>query len=844
MKYTFKTKILFVMITLILVPSVLLSIFIMNSSNTFYKESINPSLEQDFKNDLNRIESFFSDSQNELNLYSSIIGLNNNEEYIFSILNQFLENNPTFINSYFTTETGEDYLDHNRKPAVDGRDRVWYKDAKNLGFTILEPYVDALSDEWVVTLSIPVYKEKRFYGVLGVDFLISDIVKDISKVTDVTQTQIVVKNLNNEIIYIDDSFENIEAAEAQLLDTDNPQILNKNYTMDTIHLNLHMIYSSSHYNSSIKKIGFEMASILLFAGILTVVLALSSSKLISVPLNDFKDAIHHISETHEAYSSGHDITLWDKEFIELFEKFNILIKRFDKDKELLTERYSVVSKKNSDLLDKNMQLEDMFKNQKQLDRRIRKSQETYQSILNNINGMIWVLDNQGKIVFVNILLETILGYDEGTLLQQSVSRLINNEYDMKFTLFDMLKSRDYKKIELNMVTASQNIILVEGTTSRVHNDEGELIYIYGICHDIRNSKALYYDYNVKIQEQNLIMDLTETASMNMSLHQVMKSIFDKINNIFGWSAATIRFLNENNEFELISRTSFGNDFIVDHPVPYENTCLGYTIEKKEILSVYEIDQLPVEEPIYKHLIETGYAIVFIPVGNNDIGKGVITITVEKKVLLEREETLNAFTNTIIIVVERALIYEKLKKDYIRMIKVLAEAGDDKDFSSVGHSNRVSEISRKIGEYLFLDDDEVIDLEICGLLHDIGKIGISDQYLSLEAQQTIIGKEKIKQHPAIGKKMLEGIGLSDNILDGIELHHINYDLSGYPEITDIEIIPLFARIIRVADQFDNMSSSNRYESSLDIWFEMAMDSGIKYCPQIIKGLKEVIDKKLI
>jgi len=844
MKYTFRTKILFIMITLILVPSILLSIFIMNASNTFYKESINPSLEQDFKNDLNRIESFFSDSQSELNLYSSIIGLNNNEDYIFSILDQFLESNPTFINSYFTTETGEDYLDHNRKPAVDGRDRVWYKSAKNAGFTILEPYIDALSNEWVVTLSIPVYKEEVFYGVLGVDFLISDIVKDISKVSDITQTQIVVKNFNNEIIYIDDSFNNIEEAETQLNDIDNPQILNKNYTMDTIHLNIHMIYSSSHYNSSIKKIGFEMAGILVFAGTLTVVLALSSSKLISVPLNDFKDAIHHINETHEVYSSGDDLTLWDQEFVELFEKFNILIKRFDKDKALLTERYSVLSKKNSDLLDKNMELEDMFKNQKQLDRRIRKSQETYQSILNNIKGMIWVLDKEGNIVFVNVLLESTLGYDEGELLQQSVSDLISNDYDKRFSLFEMLKSRDYKKIELNMITAEQDNILVEGTTSRVLNDEGELIYIYGICHDIRNSKALYYDYNVKIQEQNLIMDLTETASMNMSLHQVMKSIFDKINNIFGWSAATIRFLNENNEFDLISRTSFGNDFIVAHPVPYENTCLGYTIEKKEIITVYEVDQLPVEEPIYKQLIESGYAIVFIPVGNNDIGKGVISITVEKKVLLEREETLNAFTNTIIIVVERALIYEKLKKDYIRMIKVLAEAGDDKDFSSVGHSNRVAEISRKIGEYLFLDDEEVIDLEICGLLHDIGKIGISDQYLSLEAQQTIIGKEKIKEHPIIGKKMLEGIGLSDNILDGIELHHINFDLSGYPEISDIEIIPLFARIIRVADQFDNMSSSNRYESSLDIWFEMAMDSGSKYCPQTIKTLKEVIDKKLI
>lgn len=844
MNYTFRTKILFIMISLILVPSILLSLFIMNSSNAFYKETINPSLEQDFKNDLTRIESFFSDSQNELKLYSRMIALNNNEAYIYSILNQFLENNPTFINAYFTTETGENYLDHNRTAPVEGRERVWYKGAKSGGFTILEPYIDALSNEWVVTLSTPIFRDEEFYGVIGVDFLISDIVKNISKETDITQTQIVVMNFNNEVIYFDESFENGEAAKEKLEDDSNLEVLKKNYLLPTLHIDIHMIYSSDYYNRSIKKIGFEMAGIFVFASLVTVVLAFSSSNIISEPLNDFKKAIHQVNETHETYTSEYDIKMWDSEFIDLFEKFKILINRFDNDKALLVERHSILSHKNSELLDINMELEEMFKNQKQLDKRIRQSQENYQSILNNINGMVWVLNSEGKIVFVNDLLNEKLKYKSDNLLQTSVDGLIENGYNTKVNILQMLKSRDFKKIEMNMIASDKNNILVEASTSRVNNDKGALIYIYGICHDVRNSKALHLDYNLKIQEQNLIMDLTETASMNVSLHQVMKSIFNKINNIFGWSAATIRFLNEDNVFELISRTSFGNDFIVSRPVPYENSCIGYVVEKKEILYIYEVDQLPVEEPIYKKMLESGYAIVFIPVGNNEIGRGVISLTVEKKILIEREVTLMAFTNTIIIVVERALIYEKLKKDYIRMIKVLAEAGDDKDFSSVGHSNRVSDISRKIGEYLFLDDDEVDDLEISGLLHDIGKIGISDQYLSKEAQLTAEGQEKLKEHPSVGKKMLEDIGLSDNILEGIELHHVNFDLSGYPVKKDLEMIPLFARVIRVADQFDNMKSSHHFDCALDIWIEMNRDAGSKYCPKIIKALKEVIDKKMI
>ena len=88
---------------------------------------------------------------------------------------------------------------------------------------------------------------------------------------------------------------------------------------------------------------------------------------------------------------------------------------------------------------------------------------------------------------------------------------------------------------------------MEANTSRINDDKGNLVYIFGICRNIRETKKLLYDYSVKIQEQNLMMELTETASMNVSMVQVVTVIFEKINSIFGWSAGTIRFLNEKNE---------------------------------------------------------------------------------------------------------------------------------------------------------------------------------------------------------------------------------------------------------------------------------------------------------
>ncbi|MCH4891087.1 HD domain-containing protein [Acidaminobacter sp. JC074] len=841
MRNAFRTRILILMIITILIPSVVLSVFIMHESREYYDNSINPMIDKEFENDLYRIESFFSDSRAELELYASMIEINENEDYIFRMLDNFLENNPTLINAYYTSEIGENYLDHNRKPAVDGRERNWYKDAKLDNFVISEPYVDALTDKWVVTLSIAAYRDDVFHGVMGVDFLVSDLVASLPEENNISKSNIILKNKQGKIIYYDESISSTLDAKNILLNDDEKYVV-KSYELSRLHLDLFIASSVEAYNHQIKNISYDMSVILVFIGVITVILAFSSSVRIAVPLNEFRDAIFHVNKTHEVYSSGHQIDQWDKEFVTLFNEFNKLIEKFENDKGALQVQLDEVSKTNQVLMEKNIELENLFKNQKLLDKKIRVSQKEYHSILNNIKGMVWVLDKDGKIDFVNDQLNLHLNFMNDELIGREINTIVSNRYE-ELDFFDLIKTRDYKKFELNMIDSHGQMILVEASTSRVF-DDGELLYVYGICRDIRNDKELLHNFNVKLQEQNLIMDLTETASMNISLHQVINSVFEKLDAIFGWSAVTIRFLNEDNDFELIDRTSVGDDYITQSTISYDQSCLGYVSEKNEILYVYDDQSLPVEEAAYKRMLSMGYAIVFIPVGNHEIGKGIITLIVEKQTLLEKQSTLKTFTNTITIVVERALIYEKLRKDYLRMIQVLAEAGDDKETVSVGHSNRVADIVRKIGEELYLDDDEIIDLEVSGLLHDIGKIGISDQYLSKEAQESDIGKEKIREHPVIGKRMLKNIGLSENILDGIEYHHLNYDLTGYPQVDHMEIIPLFARILRVADQFDIYKTSGMYHTSKDIWFEMAMSSGSLYCPQIMKVLKTIIDKDLI
>ena len=90
-------------------------------------------------------------------------------------------------------------------------------------------------------------------------------------------------------------------------------------------------------------------------------------------------------------------------------------------------------------------------------------------------------------------------------------------------------------------------------------------------------------------------------------------------------------------------------------------------------------------------------------------------------------------------------------------------------------------------------------------------------------------------------MLKDIGLAQSILEGIEMHHMNFDLSGYPSISYIDSLPLFARIIQVADSFDNVKEQNPEKSNLVIYEMMDKETGTLYCPQVMRVLKTIIIK---
>ena len=159
------------------------------------------------------------------------------------------------------------------------------------------------------------------------------------------------------------------------------------------------------------------------------------------------------------------------------------------------------------------------------------------------------------------------------------------------------------------------------------------------------------------------------------------------------------------------------------------------------------------------------------------------------------------------------LFEQKGQLFIDAIRSLVFAVDAKDPYTSGHSERVALFVKRLGEELGLDEEACQRLYLSGLLHDVGKIGISGDILRKVGRLTGEEYAEIQQHPERAWTMLHDLGHLQQILPGILHHHECYDGTGYPDRLSGEDIPLDARIMAVADTYDAMTSDRPYRKGM-------------------------------
>ena len=223
---------------------------------------------------------------------------------------------------------------------------------------------------------------------------------------------------------------------------------------------------------------------------------------------------------------------------------------------------------------------------------------------------------------------------------------------------------------------------------------------------------------------------------------------------------------------------------------------------------------------------------------------------KRKFLPEELTFLSILSSDVAMAIRNASLFENLRlqleknqKLFLQTISALAEAIEAKDKYTIGHTERVVDLSLKIAHQLRKMkkiknwDKFERDLKIAALLHDIGKIGVPEAILNKSASLTEEEWEVVKKHPLIGVEILSPIEELKEVISAIKYHHERYDGRGYPEGIKGKKIPLIAAIIAVADAYDAMTSDRPYRKALpphQAKQEIKRNKGLQFHPQVVEA----------
>ncbi len=187
-------------------------------------------------------------------------------------------------------------------------------------------------------------------------------------------------------------------------------------------------------------------------------------------------------------------------------------------------------------------------------------------------------------------------------------------------------------------------------------------------------------------------------------------------------------------------------------------------------------------------------------------------------------------------------YMDMRENYLATIEALVQAIEAKDCYTRGHSDRVARLAVAMAEELRLAEDRVESVKYAAILHDVGKIGVSESILNKEEKLLEPEWDIIRNHPIIGQNIVKSIKFLYDIGMGVRHHHERYDGYGYPDGLKGEEIPLDARIIAVADCYDAMTSDRSYRGGrkkLEALEELRRVAGTQLDPDLVDMFCKVL-----
>jgi putative nucleotidyltransferase with HDIG domain len=411
--------------------------------------------------------------------------------------------------------------------------------------------------------------------------------------------------------------------------------------------------------------------------------------------------------------------------------------------------------------------------------------------------------------------------------------------NLKNTYTDLLKRTDelylnneeLQNINLELEASYQQL---EATTSQLNESDTHL--------------------RKKYNELQTLNQISNTLASTMDLNNMLITVVNHIADITEYLICAIRLISEEdpNKLELKALKGVRTEKYDRSSIDIREDIIGQAVVKKCTI-VIDLQKEKTQHSYYDTLYQEDEAkcIVLTPITVKSKVIGVMGTTLKEEPKGEMIELISSLSNNIAIAIDNARAYETLKNSYLKTVQSLVSVVEAKDEYTESHSIRVAKYSAFIASEMNYPKSFIEDIWVAGVLHDIGKIGISDSILNKNGALTEDEYNTIKQHSVIAYKVASKIGLRESILKAIKHHHERFDGKGYPDMIKGDEIPIMASIISVADAFDAITSNRPYRKSRSIRQginEIVTNRGTQFNPTVVQTMekmfllkKEIFDK---
>lgn len=481
------------------------------------------------------------------------------------------------------------------------------------------------------------------------------------------------------------------------------------------------------------------------------------------------------------------------------------------------------------------------------------SQQKYQLLIDNMSDMVWITDCNGVVTFINDEVENILGYKKEEMLMKPLYHWLCplHQYENCSDIIAEMKKKDFQRQELWMIHSDGSTRkVIEINTKRLYNN-GILYGIQGVGRDVTERIRMEHKIKKKNQQMLILNEISSAIASNKissNIATLFDNITQKIADTIHSPFCSIRLIDKTGWLYCISAAGTLKDQVDLSPIQidpedfYQLTAKSNPSQFTQICKDYIIAN-------NMHFNNRSHldSMLFVPLMVNREPLGFISLRCTDELDDDYMDMLGSIANNISFAMEKQDLYNEIKRHYLKTIKTLVAAVEAKDLYTQGHSVRVATYSVIIAKELGMSEEEVEEIEIAGILHDIGKIGISDAILTKPGLLDLYEYEAVKEHPAIGCRILQPIGLSQNIINATLLHHKRYDLKGYPTNINIEELPVHANIICAADAYDAMTSNRSYKLPMnkkEAIEELNRNSGTQFCPKIVEVMNRLYYKNML